>query len=78
MLKSTINSAFRHKGLVIAVIAITALGFYASVDTMSAFAQRLISVPVPCQPYCMLEPRLIEIPGGTISIFPTVRAGLLP
>jgi hypothetical protein len=39
MLKSTINPVFRHKGLVIAAIAITALGFYGSVDTMSAFAQ---------------------------------------
>jgi hypothetical protein len=52
MFKSAINAVFGHKQLVFATIAITALGFYASVDTMSALAQRIIDVPVPCQPYC--------------------------
>ena len=40
MVSFTVNAVFGHKQLVIAVIAVTALGFYASVDTMSAFAQQ--------------------------------------
>ena len=78
MLKSTVNAVFGRKQLVIAVIAITALGFYASVDTMSAFAQRVINIPVPCLPYCNIEPRTINVPGVTINIFPTLRAGFIP
>jgi hypothetical protein len=77
MLKSVINNVFGHKQLVIAVIAITALGFYASVDTMSAFAQRVINIPVPCLPYCNIEARTINVPGITINIFPTFRTGFI-
>ena len=52
MFKSAINTVFGHKQLVIATMAISVLGFYASADTMSAFAQTTINVPVACQPYC--------------------------
>ena len=78
MLKSTVNAVFGRKQLVIAVIAITALGFYASVDTMSAFAQRVINIPVLCQPYCTIEPRTFEVPGFTINIIPRpITTGLI-
>jgi hypothetical protein len=55
MFKSTINAVFGHKQLVITALAISVLGFYASVDTMSASAQQIVNVPVPCQPYCNIN-----------------------
>ena len=66
MFKSAINTVFGHKQLVIATIAISVLGFYASADTMSAFAQTVINVPVPCQPYCNFTLPDIRADGFTI------------